>query len=81
MIPFPLPPSIGPVESEASVTADVVVGHAYFAPAPPPVPPVAHVPELTSSPQGWIPNHVVPTVIVVGVVESAMAYPESGLIK
>lgn len=73
--------AIGPVESDARVTEVVLVGQAYFAPAPPPVAPVPHVPEEISSPQGCSPNHGVPAVIKPGVVELFIQNPFSGFIS
>lgn len=63
MVTNPLPAvmllAIGPVAAEASDDMEpaTVVGQAYLAPAPPPVAPVAQVPEATSSPQGWMPKN------------------------
>ncbi len=85
MLTKPLPAvmllAIGPVASLAKLTDPVWVGQAYLALAPPPVAPVAQVADVTSRPQGWTPNQVVPAVITVGVVESVIQKPVAGLIK
>ncbi len=58
MVTSPLPARMllptGPVLADARLEIDpaLVVGQAYLAPAPPPVAPVAQVPEETSSPHG-----------------------------
>lgn len=72
---------IGPVATEARVRADAAVGQPYLAFAPPPVAPVAQVPEATLSPQACMPNQGVPAVITVGVVESFIQKPVAGLSK